>query len=324
MSNIEPPSNPSDPAAGASPGAPVGAPAGAQSGATPAAALQPQPNPGSANPGAGGGTTQSTAHDHSQDETTRILFGWWHDFRIAVGFLTILPLGPSADLDDHRTGLRFGARAFPIAGLVVGLFGALVYAIANMLRLPPEAAAFIAIGAMTVFTGALHEDGLADMADGAMARQQMADRLAVMRDSRIGTFGTLALIIVVGIKTGTITAIGWADQVAPLLIGCAAASRAVLPAMMRFMKPARADGLAFTVGRPEENQVILSLLLGAAFALLFLGPFAGLVAIIAGGCAAALVGWIANKRLGGVTGDVLGAAQQATETTMMLAVIAMS
>ena len=287
----------------------------------------PQPNTGNSagtSSGANSGPTHAAAEDHSQDETTRILFGWWHDFRIAVGFLTILPLGHAAELDDHRAGLRFGARAFPLAGLVVGLFGALVYAIANMLRLPPEAAAFIAIGAMTVFTGALHEDGLADMADGAMARRSLADRLAVMRDSRIGTFGTLALIIVVGIKTGTITAIGWADQVAPLLIGCAAASRAVLPAMMRFMPPARRDGLAFTAGRPEENQVVLAALLGAALALLFLGPFAGLVAIIAGIAAACLVGWIARVRLGGVTGDVLGAAQQAVETTMMLAVVAMS
>ena len=318
MSNTEPPSsNPS----------PSGLPSGGSS-SNPADASGHATQQGAA-PGAdpqynAGQTASSRPEDHAEDETTRILTGWWHDFRIAVGFLTILPLAPSANLDDHRTGLRFGARAFPLAGLVVGLFGALIYAIANMLRLPPEAAAFIAIGAMTVFTGALHEDGLADMADGAMARQAMSERLAVMRDSRIGTFGTLALIIVVGIKTGTITAIGWPDQVAPMLIGCAAASRAVLPAMLRFMQPARGDGLAFRVGRPEENQVILSALLGAAFALLFLGPFAGLVAIIAGTCAAALVGWIANKRLGGVTGDVLGAAQQATETTMMLAVVAMS
>lgn len=268
------------------------------------------------------GTTRP--EDHAEDETTRVLTGWWHDFRIAVGFLTILPVAPAASLDDHRAGLRFGVRAFPLAGLVVGLFGALIYGLATMLKLPPEAAAFIAIGAMTVFTGALHEDGLADMADGAMARTNLTERLAVMRDSRIGTFGTLALIIIVGIKTGTITAIGWADQVAPLLIGCAAASRAVLPAMMRFMRPARADGLAFSVGRPEENQVVLAALLGFVLALLFLGPAAGLIAVIAGAAAAAIVGWIAKKRLGGVTGDVLGATQQATEATMMLAVVALS
>lgn len=266
----------------------------------------------------------SRPEDHAEDETTRILHGWWHDFRIAVGFLTILPIAPAADLDDHRAGLRFGARAFPLAGLVVGLFGALIYALCSMLKLPPEAAAFIAIGAMTVFTGAIHEDGLADMADGAMARTTLAERLTIMRDSRIGTFGTLALIIVVGIKTGTISAIGWPDQVAPMVIGCAAASRAVLPALMRFMTPARADGLAFAAGRPEENQVVLAALLGAVLALLFLGPTAGLVAIVVGSAAAAVVAWIARKRLGGVTGDVLGAAQQATETAMMLAVVAMS
>jgi adenosylcobinamide-GDP ribazoletransferase len=109
-----------------------------------------------------------------------------------------------------------------------------------------------------------------------------------------------------------------------MVIGCAAASRAVLPALMRFMTPARADGLAFAAGRPEENQVVLAALLGAVLALLFLGPTAGLVAIVVGSAAAAVVAWIARKRLGGVTGDVLGAAQQATETAMMLAVVAMS
>ena len=307
MSHIEPPSLPPD--AASSPG-----PA-----ATPAA--------NGANGDAGASASRDNRgrpEDHAEDETTRVLTGWWHDFRIAVGFLTILPIAPSAGLDDHRAGLRFGARAFPLAGLVVGLFGALVYALASTLKLPPEAAAFIAIGAMTVFTGALHEDGLADMADGAMARTNLEGRLAVMRDSRIGTFGTLALIIVVGIKTGTISAIGWADQVAPLLIGCAAASRAVLPALMRFMRPARSDGLAFAAGRPEENQVILAALLGFVLSLLFLGPAAGLIAVIAGASAAAVVGWIAKKRLGGVTGDVLGAAQQAAEAAMMLAVVALS
>lgn len=266
----------------------------------------------------------SRPEDHAEDETTRVLTGWWHDFRIAVGFLTVLPIGPSADIDDHRAGLRFGARAFPLAGLVIGLFGALVYAVAHMLHLPPEAAGFIAIGAMTVLTGAIHEDGLADTADGAMAREHMPERLAIMRDSRIGTFGTLSLIIVVGIKTGIIGAIGWPDQVAPLLIGCAAASRAVLPAMMRLMRPARGDGLAFAAGRPEENQVVMAAVLGGVFALLLLGLGAGLVAIVAGICAAATVAWIAQKRLGGVTGDVLGAAQQVTEAAMMLAVVAMS
>lgn len=291
MSNIEPPTHPPDAPSGGDPAPPA---------------------------------TTSRPEDHAEDETTRILTGWWHDFRIAVGFLTILPVGPAADIDDHRAGLRFGARAFPLAGLVVGLFGALIYTIAHMLQLPPEAAAFIAIGAMTVFTGALHEDGLADFADGAMARESLTERLAIMRDSRIGTFGTLALIIAVGIKTGIIGAIGWADQVAPLLIGCAAASRAVLPAMMRFMAPARADGLAVAAGRPEENQVVLAALLGAALALLFLGPYAGLVAIIAGIGAAYAVAWIAKTRLGGVTGDALGAAQQTTEAAMMLAVVAMS
>ena len=266
----------------------------------------------------------SRPEDQAEDNTTRVLTGWWHDFRIACGFLTIMPIGPAADIDDHRAGLRFGARAFPLAGLVVGLFGALVYAIAHMLHLPPEGAAFIAIGAMTVLTGAIHEDGLADMADGTMAREKRSERLDVMRDSRIGTFGTLALIIVVGIKTGSITALGWSDHVATMLLGSAAASRAFLPALMRYIPPARADGLAVQAGRPEENQVALAALLGAALALLFLGPAAGFIAFAVGAGTAAFIGWFAKRRIGGLTGDVLGAAQQMSEAAMMLVVVALA
>ena len=259
------------------------------------------------------------------DSATHILTGWWHDLIVALSFMTILPVRPKLpEGQDARAALRFGARAFPLAGLVVGAAGALTYAICSALKLPPEAAAFIAIGAMIFFTGALHEDGLADLVDGAGSHKSVETRLQIMRDSRIGTFGTLALIIVVGIKTGSITALGWSDHVAVMLLGSAAASRAYLPALMRYMTPARHDGLAVQAGRPEENQVVLALLLGAALALLFLGPAAGIIAFAVGAGTAAFIGWFAKRRIGGLTGDVLGAAQQMSEAAIMLVVVALA
>jgi len=272
----------------------------------------------------------SQAEKVNRDSVTHILTGWWHDLIVALSFLTILPVrpklpeGPVLKAEDARATLRYGARAFPLAGLIVGAAGALTYAICSALKLPPEAAAFIAIGAMIFFTGALHEDGLADLADGAGSHKDMDTRLRIMRDSRIGTFGTLALIIVVGIKTGSITALGWSDHVATMLLGSAAASRAFLPALMRYIPPARADGLAVQAGRPEEKQVVLAALLGAALALLFLGPAAGFIAFAVGAGTAAFIGWFAKRRIGGLTGDVLGAAQQMSEAAMMLVVVALA
>lgn len=265
----------------------------------------------------------------NKDTATHILTGWWHDLIVALSFLTILPVRPKlpegpVKAGDARAALRYGARAFPLAGLIVGAVGALTYAVCSALKLPPEAAAFIAIGAMIFFTGALHEDGLADLADGAGSHKDKDTRLRIMRDSRIGTFGTLALIIVVGVKTGSITALGWPDHVATMLLGSAAASRAFLPALMRFIPPARADGLAVQAGRPEENQVVLAALLGAALALLFLGPVAGIIAFAVGAGTAAFIGWFAKRRIGGLTGDVLGAAQQMSEAAMMLVVVALA
>ncbi|HEU0070918.1 MAG TPA: adenosylcobinamide-GDP ribazoletransferase [Alphaproteobacteria bacterium] len=261
----------------------------------------------------------------NRDTATHILTGWWHDLIVALSFMTILPVRPKLpEGQDARAALRFGARAFPLAGLVVGAVGALTYAICSALKLPPEAAAFICIGAMIFFTGALHEDGLADLVDGAGSHKSVETRLQIMRDSRIGTFGTLALIIVVGIKTGSITALGWSDHVATMLLGSAAASRAYLPALMRYMAPARHDGLAVQAGRPEENQVVLALLLGAALSLLFLGPAAGLIAFAFGAGTAAFIGWFAKRRIGGLTGDVLGAAQQMSEAAIMLVVVALA
>jgi len=279
-----------------------------------APAETPAPGPETANP-----------EKPNKDTATHILTGWWHDLIVALSFLTILPVRPKLpEGQDGRAALRYGARAFPLAGLIVGAVGALTYAVCSALKLPPEAAAFIAIGAMIFFTGALHEDGLADLADGAGSHKDKETRLRIMRDSRIGTFGTLALIIVVGVKTGSITALGWSDHVATMLLGSAAASRAFLPALMRFIPPARADGLAVQAGRPEENQVVLAALLGAALALLFLGPVAGIIAFAVGAGTAAFIGWFAKRRIGGLTGDVLGAAQQMSEAAMMLVVVALA
>src|ERR1700760_415860 len=124
---------------------------------------------------------------------------WRDEFLAAFTFLTRLPLG-SAHTDVPPPSLADASGAFPLVGLVIGAIGGIAYAIASALALPALAAALIAIAATALITGALHEDGLADTADGFGGGATREMKLEIMRDSRIGTFGVLALIFSIGLR----------------------------------------------------------------------------------------------------------------------------
>src|SRR5579863_4322455 len=113
------------------------------------------------------------------------------DIRIAVSLSTILPVGPVRPLD--KGDVAQASWALPVAGLIIGLVGAVVYAIARRLGLPSDSAAVLALAATALSTGAIHEDGLADTADGLGGGRSRDSRLEIMRDSRIGTYGACAL-----------------------------------------------------------------------------------------------------------------------------------
>ncbi len=260
------------------------------------------------------------------DDFRKVLTGWWDDFRIAASFLTLLPTGKSAAKGAQEKGaLARAARGFPLAGLAVGLAGALVYAIADGLNLPQAIASLMAISAMISITGALHEDGLADFADAVLSAGTKTEKLKIMRDSGIGAYGTLTLVITLGLRVAAIAIIAEAGAAAAAaaLIATAVASRAALPAMMHRMKLARRSGLAVAAGRPDQNQAILAAVLGAAVALLFLGPLTGIVALVIGALGVLKIAYFAQRSIGGYTGDVLGAAQQLMETGMLLAIVAL-
>jgi adenosylcobinamide-GDP ribazoletransferase len=229
----------------------------------------------------------------------------------ALVFLTRLPIR----LDEPLT-LSAAARGFPLAGAVVGGIGAAVLIVGQWAGLPSPAAALLAIGAVLAATGALHEDGLADSADGLFSGAARERVLEIMRDSRIGTFGALALILSVGLRT---TALAALLDGAAALIAVHALSRAWLPALMRWDTPARRDGLAVAAGRPEAEAVYWAAGLGLVIAVLSLGIAAGLIAATVSLLAAWAVAALARRRLGGYTGDTLGAAEQAAEIGALLA-----
>lgn len=249
-----------------------------------------------------------------------IVAGLGESLRAATGFLTRLPVRSSAG----EGFLVRAAAAFPVVGAGIGLAGALAYALAAALALPPLPCALAALAVVAALTGALHEDGLADFCDGIGGGRDRHDRLRIMRDSHIGAFGTLALVLAVGLRASLIAAVAAPGGVVAAMIASGAVSRALLPPVMALVPPARSGGLAAAAGKPGPAASWLALGLAAAVAWLCLGFAGGLAAIAAAGAATAAVALLARRALGGHTGDVLGACQQAAEIAVLAVAAAMA
>lgn len=244
---------------------------------------------------------------------------WTTDLALAVVFLTRLPLrlpGPLAD-DAHARAMGW----FPLIGAGVGLFGGSIYGLAALAHLPPLPAALLALGAMVWITGALHEDGAADVADGFGGGRDKARKLEIMRDSRVGSYGVLAIVFSVAVRASALAALAEPRVVIPALFASGALSRGGMAVIARLMVPARADGLAARQGRPAPGTVALSLVLALAVAVAALKGLAP-AAILAAAVAVLATAWQARRQIGGHTGDVFGAAQQVAEAAVLLTLAA--
>lgn len=232
--------------------------------------------------------------------------------RIAGMFLTRLPIrAPGGEL-------AAAVGAFPLVGLAVGAVAGGGYFLAALAGLPPLACALIALLVMALLTGALHEDGLADFADG-LAGRSSDDSIRIMRDSHIGAFGVLALVFSVGLRAAALSAIADPEAAMRALTVAAVLSRASMPPVMAWVPRASVTGLAAAAGKPGRGGVLFAIASGILIA-------AGLIELVAipafaaSAIAAAGVAILARRRLGGYTGDVLGAVQQAAETAVLLAI----
>jgi adenosylcobinamide-GDP ribazoletransferase len=185
-------------------------------------------------------------------------------------------------------------------------------------------AAWLAVAATAGLTGALHEDGWADFADGLGCRGDRARKLAAMKDSHIGSFGVLALIFATGIKVAALATLGAPDRVATALVTAHVLARAVLPLAMRSLPLATSQGLAVAAGKPSAAGVYVSLGIGLALAFCAVFLPAAIVAFIAALVAAVLVGKIAQRQFGGYTGDVLGAIEQVAEVAVLVNLVSLS
>jgi adenosylcobinamide-GDP ribazoletransferase len=244
--------------------------------------------------------------------------GRYDEFAVATAFLTRIPT--TAPAASGR--LAEAAWAFPPVGAGIGAVAAIAFALAQFLGLGDGPAALLAVSAGILMTGALHEDGLADTADGFGGGADREAKLAIMRDSRQGSFGVLALVLSVGLRAVALAGLGDAVHAGLALIAAHAASRAALPAAMVLLDPARTDGVGAAAGRPTTSTAVIAAAIGAVIAILALGPWRGVLALGFAAAAVFALGMIARRQIGGYTGDVLGAFQQIGEIVLLLAAAA--
>jgi adenosylcobinamide-GDP ribazoletransferase len=244
---------------------------------------------------------------------------------IALSFLSRIPL-PSGVFESHPSVKLAGtADVFAIVGAVIAVPSALVLAIGAALW-PPQIAALLALLSLILITGALHDDGLADCADAFFVQRNTEARLAIMKDSRIGAYGTLALITVFALEWAALTAIinqaGILAAMAALLV-VGAVSRAGLIWHWHVLPEARPDGLAASQGKPIWRDVLVNAGV-TAIVVIVVVPFwfsiLHLIWLMLFAPAFALLTMIlARAKIGGMTGDTLGLAQKLTGLGALLA-----
>jgi adenosylcobinamide-GDP ribazoletransferase len=242
-----------------------------------------------------------------------------HDGKVALAFLTRLPLAPGRTWHDGE--LAASVPLFPVVGALIGFAGGLAYALAVWLGLPPWPAAALALATTVCATGALHEDGLADVADGFGGGRTAADKLQIMRDPRIGSYGALALILALLARAGALVALAEPAPVVTAVVAAGAWSRAALVAAMVYLPQARAEGMAARAGRPHPLRAAAAVLIAVLIAVALLGRPA-VFALVAGALGALAMALLARRQIGGYTGDVLGAIQQLAEISVLFGVVA--
>jgi adenosylcobinamide-GDP ribazoletransferase len=259
-------------------------------------------------------------------ETQTLRTGSFGLFLQVLRFYSRLPV-PALAFEPEPHALPDFARAawaIPLAGAIIGACGAAAGGFAYLLGLSTAVGAALTVAVLVAVTGAFHEDGLADCFDGFWGGATPERRREIMRDSRLGTFGVAGLALALALRVLALTELF--RLIGPLsilaVIGIAAASRplALLPVL--FGPPAPGPGLGAATPMPGPGPLILAILIGggilvAAIAPLGLLPGLG-AAMVAVLLALGLVTRLAETKIGGHSGDVLGAAQQVTEIVLLL------
>jgi adenosylcobinamide-GDP ribazoletransferase len=242
----------------------------------------------------------------------------------ALGFLTRLSI-PAYYFSSGAQPVSQASGAFPLAGLIAALPAAAFLLIAPWLTVPPLLAAAIAVSISITVCGALHEDGLADTADGFFGGRDVESRLDIMKDSRNGTYGTLALALSVLVKVAALSSVASESGLAAAfaLIAASVAARAALVWHWFELPSARPGGTADQAGKPDKAQLNFALMSGIplAFFPAFLATGIDGIVLMASLLALGAIFFVrlCRDKIGGHTGDTLGAAAQIAEISALIA-----
>ena len=235
------------------------------------------------------------------------------DFPLALALLTRLPV--------HVHSFERGAKAawaYPLVGLLTGGLAGLAGLAGLWAGLAAPLSALISLFILTITTGAMHEDGLADTADGLWGGWDRDRRLEIMKDSHIGTYGVIALLLSFSARWAAIWAvfeIGPATALTALLVA-PMLSRATMPALMASLPHARDHGLSHSTGRPTAATAALGVAIAGVLAGFLLG-WGVFGALVWSALMTVALDRIARAKVGGQTGDILGATQQITEIALL-------
>jgi adenosylcobinamide-GDP ribazoletransferase len=232
--------------------------------------------------------------------------------QIAVGLLTVIPVRARTEID----GIGASAAWFPLVGALVGLAAGGVRLAADHV-LGASAAGVLAVITLVALTGAMHQDGLADCADALGVRGGRNRRLEVMRDSTVGAFGVLALVLWALLLAAVLAALPRHDAVRTL-VTAGALGRWAAVVHAAALPPARRDGLGAAFS-PAPTSVLIAT--GLTVATVALAPLPGLAALAVAVAMVAAVSALARRGLGGKTGDTLGATVALTEVAVCLVLV---
>ncbi|MBU2935408.1 MULTISPECIES: adenosylcobinamide-GDP ribazoletransferase [Pacificibacter] len=232
------------------------------------------------------------------------------DIKTAFALLTRLPVKASFERTAEATW------AFPIVGVCLGVFVVMIALLSDWIGLSLGVSAGLAIASAVIITGAMHEDGIADSADGLWGGWAPARRLEIMRDSHIGSYGVLALILVMLLRFSAITMVINNFQMG-VLVAAAVLSRAAMPFVMTLLPHARDDGLSVQTGRPNGTTAAFGAVIALGLAWLSIGFVPMVFAASACGLIIFGVMKIAKAKIGGQTGDILGATQVLCELCVL-------
>lgn len=235
------------------------------------------------------------------------------DLGAAVMLLTRVPAGwlvGAAAVDPARS-----VWAYPVVGAALGAGGAAVFALARWAGMTEALAAVWALVALALLTGALHEDGLADLADGFGGGRNAARKLEIMRDSRVGSYGVLAVVLATALRVAALAALA---GVGPAMIVAGALSRAGMGVPLLLLRPARDGGLGASVGG-RRGPALIGMAIAVGLAALFVPAGAATAAVLSAAAASVGVAWLARAQIGGFTGDVLGGCAVVVECAVLSA-----